>query len=97
LNGCEDVVSIDLKTEAPKLVIEASNWYKGTNGQEQNKKLTTNPYHSDDIPVVLRRDSFYKKTVQTSYFILRRIQIQGVYTCYNFIPVINEAYTLTIK
>jgi hypothetical protein len=40
--SCEDVVTVDLNTAPPKLVIEASiNWYKGTPGNEQKIKLTT--------------------------------------------------------
>jgi uncharacterized protein YceK len=97
LNGCEDVVSIDLKTEAPKLVIEASiNWYKGTNGQEQKIKLTTTTdYYSDDIPVVSGAIVSIKNSSNIIFYFTENSNT-GVYTCYNFIPVINEAYTLTI-
>ena len=39
-NSCEDVVSVNLNTAPPKLVIEASiNWLRGTAGNEQKIKL----------------------------------------------------------
>lgn len=71
LNSCEDVVTVDLKTDAPKLVIEASiNWDKGTTGQEQKIKLTTTTsYYSDEIPKVSGA-LVSIKTVQTSNLIL---------------------------
>jgi hypothetical protein len=40
LNSCTEVVNIDLNTESPRLVIEASiNWQKGTSGATQKIKL----------------------------------------------------------
>jgi hypothetical protein len=97
LNGCEDVVSIDLKTDTPKLVIEASiNWYKGTAGREQKIKLTTTTdYYSDKIPTVSGATVSIRNN---SNIIFKFIELSdtGVYTCSNFTPVINEAYTLTI-
>ena len=55
LHSCEEVVNVDLKTEAPRLVVDAGiNWYKGTAGNEQKIKLTTTTdYYSHTIPVVL--------------------------------------------
>ncbi|HEY4618907.1 MAG TPA: DUF4249 domain-containing protein [Flavobacterium sp.] len=97
LNGCEDVVAIDLKTDPPKLVIEASiNWYKGTNGQEQTIKLTTTTnYYSDEIPKVSGATVFIKNSSNTTFDFIE-IANTGVYACSNFKPIINEAYTLTI-
>ncbi|MFT5647694.1 MAG: hypothetical protein ACI976_002388, partial [Aureispira sp.] len=97
LNGCEDVVTIDLKTDAPKLVIEASiNWRKGTTGQEQKIKLTTTTnYYGGDIPAVSGATVSIKNSSNVIFY-FKELSNTGVYTCYNFIPVINEVYTLTI-
>jgi hypothetical protein len=97
LNGCEDVVSIDLKADAPKLVIEASiNWYKGTSGSEQKIKLTTTTgYYSDKIPTVSGATVSVKNNSNTTFKFIE-LSDTGVYMCSNFTPVINEAYTLTI-
>jgi hypothetical protein len=96
-NGCEDVVSIDLKTEAPKLVIEASiNWQKGTTGQEQKIKLTTTTsYYSDQILTVTGAIVTIKNR-SNMIFYFTETSNTGIYACYNFIPVVNEAYTLKI-
>ncbi|MGO4819236.1 DUF4249 domain-containing protein [Flavobacterium sp. W22_SRS_FP1] len=97
LNGCEDVVSIDLKTDAPKLVIEASiNWYKGTSGREQRIKLTTTTdYYSNQIPKVSGATVTIKNSSNIT-FDFTELSDTGVYICSNFIPIINETYTLTI-
>ncbi|EIA08129.1 DUF4249 domain-containing protein [Flavobacterium frigoris] len=97
VNGCEDVVNIDLQTDSPKLVIEASiNWYKGTTGKEQKIKLTTTTnYYSDIIPKVSGAIVSIKNSSNTT-FLFTEIANTGVYTCSNFIAVINESYTLTI-
>jgi len=97
LNGCEDVVNIDLQTDAPKLVIEASiNWNKGTTGKEQKIKLTTTTnYYSDLIPKVSGATVSIKNS-SNSTFRFTEIANTGVYTCSNFIAVLNETYTLTI-
>lgn len=97
LNGCEDVVSLDLKTDAPKLVIEASiNWFKGSTGQQQKIKLTTTTnYYSNEIPKVSGATVSIKNSSNTIFNFIE-IADTGVYTCSNFIPVINESYTLTV-
>jgi hypothetical protein len=97
LNGCEDVVTIDLKTDTPKLVIEASiNWYKGTTGQEQKIKLTTTTnYYSSEIPKVSGATVSITNSTNTTFY-FTEVSDTGIYTCFNFIPIINEHYTLTI-
>lgn len=97
LSGCEEVVSVDLKTDAPKLVIEASiNWYKGTSGQEQKIKLsTTTNYYSGETPKVSGATVTIKNSSNTTFNFIE-IPNTGTYTCSNFIPAVNESYTLTI-
>lgn len=96
--SCEDVVDVDLDTAAPKLVIEAAiNWEKGTTGKQQTIKLTTTTGYFDNvIPTVSGAFvSIQNSTGQQFYF--KEIQKTGRYMCNDFIPKINETYTLTIN
>lgn len=51
LNSCEEVIEVDLISEQPRLVIDASiNWYEGTNGNNQEIKLTLSaPFFDNQI------------------------------------------------
>ena len=50
LYACEDPINVDLDTEAPRLVIDASlNWFKGTTGNEQEIKLTLSAPFFDEM------------------------------------------------
>ena len=95
--SCEDVVTVDLNTAPPKLVIEASlNWYKGTTGNEQKIKLTTTSgYYSSVIPKVSGATIYVKNSNNTTFNFTENAN-SGEYFCTTFIPVINETYTLTV-
>lgn len=97
LNSCEDVVNVNLNTEKPRLVIDASiNWYKGTTGNEQKVKLTTTTnYFTNVIPTVSGATIYIKNSANTIFNFLE-IPNTGEYICNNFVPVINEVYTLTV-
>lgn len=97
-NSCQEVIPLDLNTAAPKLVIEASiNWKKGTNGNQQKIKLTTTTDYFDTvIPQVSGATIFIKNSANTQ-FNFAESSVKGEYICSNFIPVINESYTLTIR
>jgi len=96
-NSCEDVVTVDLKTAPPKLVIEASiNWQKGTLGNEQKIKLTTTTdYYSNVIPKVFGATVFVKNSSNVIFNFTEKPNT-GEYVCTNFIPTLNETYTLTV-
>ena len=96
-HSCEDVVDLDLKTAPPKLVIEATiNWYKGTTGNEQKIKLTTTTdYYSNVIPKVSGATVFVKNSANIVFNFIETPNT-GEYFCTNFIPSINETYTLTV-
>lgn len=96
-SSCEDVIDVDLNTAPPKLVIEASiNWYKGTSGNEQKIKLTsTSDYYSNAIPKVSGATVYVKNSANTTFNFIENPN-SGEYICTNFIPVINETYTLTV-
>lgn len=95
--SCEDVVTLDLNTAPPKLVIEASiNWSKGTSGNEQKIKLTTTTdYYSNEIPKVSGATVYVKNSSNTTFNFSENPNT-GEYFCTTFIPVINETYTLTV-
>jgi hypothetical protein len=96
-NSCEDVVSVDLKTAPPKLVIEASiYWQKGTTGNEQKIKLsTTTDYYSNTFPKVSGATVVVKNSSNVIFNFTEKPNT-GEYICTNFIPKINETYILTV-
>lgn len=95
--ACEKVVSVDLDTAAPRLVVEASiDWVKGTDGSHQEVKLTkTTGYYSKDIPVVSGATVFITNTAGT-IFTFAETPGTGLYVCDNFVPQINETYVLNV-
>lgn len=96
-NSCEDVVNISLNTDNPRLVIDASiNWQKGTTGNNQVIKLsTTTDFYTNVIPVVSGATVLIKNSSNV-IFNFTETPDTGIYLCSNFIPVIDETYTLTI-
>lgn len=94
--SCEDVIDINLNTAAPKLVVDASiNWVKGTPGNEQSIKLTLSaPYFDANVPPA--NNAIVTITNSNDSFNFLEDGDTGIYNNSNFIPVINETYTLTI-
>jgi len=95
--SCEEVVDVDLDTAPPKLVIEAAiNWEKGTSGKQQVIKLsTTTGYFESQIPIVSNAIISIKNSKnQTFNFV--EFNKSGRYICNDFIPQLNEQYTLTV-
>lgn len=100
LIGCEDVVSVDLDTAPPKLVIDASiKWEKGTSGIDQKIKLTTTTnYYSNDIPVATGATvsiTNITSNIPNNFQFIENGQT-GEYICNNFVPIINDEYQLTV-
>jgi len=96
--ACEKVIDVDLNTAEPKLVIEASiNWYAATAGNEQKIKLsTTTGYFSNEIPKVSDAIVFITNSTNQVFDFLEDPNELGSYKCTNFIPTVNETYTLTV-
>jgi hypothetical protein len=96
-NCCTDVVDIPLDTDNPRLIIDASiNWQKGTSGNNQVVKLTTTTdFYTNVIPVVSGATVFIKNSSNTVFNFIETPNT-GIYVCENFIPVIDQTYTLTI-
>ncbi|MGL2987766.1 DUF4249 domain-containing protein [Flavobacterium sp. RSSA_27] len=95
--GCEDVVDVDLNTAPPKLVIEAAiKWQKGTSGNLQRIRLTTTTdYFSNSIPKVSGAIVTITNSTNTVFNFVEAPNT-GEYFCSNFVPKINETYTLTV-
>ncbi len=97
LTGCEEVVDVDLDTAAPRLVVDASiNWEQGTDGAQQKIKLTTTTsYYSATVPAVTGATVFVKNSNNTIFDFIE-VPSTGEYVCSNFVPQLNETYTLTV-
>lgn len=98
LMSCEDKVNVALDTANPKLVIDANIlWQKGTDGSTQKIKLTTTTdYYSNVIPTVSGAVVYVTNSANT-VFTFTETPNTGEYVCTNFVPVINENYTLMVQ
>ena len=97
LTSCEEVVNVDLDTAAPRLVVDASiNWEQGTDGAEQKITLTTTTsYYSSSVPMVTGATVFVENS-NNIIFNFIEVPNTGEYVCSNFVPQLNEIYTLTV-
>ena len=97
LTGCEDVITADLNTAPPRLVIDASiDWVKNTTGNEQKIVLsTTTGYYSPEFPTV---SGAVVTVTNPSNTVFEFVETPGTgqYVCSNFLPVIGQTYTLKI-
>ncbi len=95
--ACEDVIELNVPTESPRLVIDASiNWFKGTLGNEQQIKLTlTAPYFENSVPPANGAQVEIKDNSNNN-FIFTEDGLTGIYKNSRFFPVLNETYYLTI-
>lgn len=98
LVGCEEVITVDLDTAAPRLVIDASiDWENNTTGNEQKIKLsTTTGYYSPTFPTVSGATITVTNSASTVFNFIETPNT-GEYICTNFVPTIGESYTLTIN
>jgi len=98
LASCTDVIDVEVPVAAPRLVIEASlDWEKGTQGNNQVIKLSTStPYFdSETITVVTGASVIITNDNNNEEFIFMD-QNNGNYTISNFIPVLDQSYTLKV-
>lgn len=96
--SCEDVVDVDLNDENPRLVIDAAiKWQKGTAGETQSIRLSmTNNYYTNDV-VPASGAVVQITNSSNTVFVFAEVGTTGEYVCTNFVPVINESYTLTVQ
>lgn len=97
VTGCEKVIKEDLKTAAPRLVVDASiDWVKNTAGNEQKIILsTTTGYFSSEFPGV---SGAIITVTNPSNIVFDFVEMPGTgqYICNNFLPVIGQTYNLKI-
>lgn len=98
LLGCEDVIQVDLATGEDKIVIDAEIlWQKGTDGSVQKIKISRMAaYYDPSVPKVSGAEVYVSNSAGTQFFFSESEGL-GVYVCSNFIPVLNETYTLYVK
>ena len=97
VTGCEKVITADLKTASPRLVIDASiDWVKNTAGNEQKIVLsTTTGYYSPELPGVSGAVITVTNPLNTVFEFVETPGT-GQYICRNFLPVIGQSYSLKI-
>ncbi len=97
LFSCEDVVDVDVPTEEPRLVIEASlDWEKGTLGNNQTIELSMSTPYFDTTPSPVT-GATVKVTNETDGNVYTFIdQEDGRYIISNFEPIINHTYFLEV-
>ncbi len=93
----EEVITVNLDTASPRLVIDASiDWIKGTSGSRQTIKLTTTAgYYEEGVPAVTGAEVFVTNSSNTVFDFVE-IPGSGEYVCSDFIPTVGEVYTLDI-
>jgi hypothetical protein len=96
--SCEDVIKVNVPTEKPRLVIDASiNWFKGTSGANQEIKLTlTAPYFDSTVPPA-NGAQIQITDSNNNVFVFTEDAASGIYKNNTFIPSINEIYNLSIS
>jgi len=96
--SCSDVIDVDVQSSQTRLVIQASlDWEKGSTGNEQLITLSTSTEFFDTTSsttisgasVIVSNDSSGMEFIFTD-------QNNGAYSTTEFIPVLNESYTLEI-
>ena len=96
--SCTEVIDVDVPTEAPRLVVEATiSWELGTLGNEQTVKLSSStPYFNNTEMVAVTGASVKITNDTTNDTFTFADQNDGNYYCDYFIPVVNQSYTLQI-
>jgi hypothetical protein len=98
LFSCEDVIDITLNEADPRLVVEASiDWFKNTSGNEQSIKLSLSAPFFDESTPPANGASIQITDTNNNTFNFIEDGTTGIYRNTDFIPVIDEAYTLTIN
>lgn len=99
VTSCVDVIEVDVPTEEPRLVVEASlDWEKGTQGNEQVIYLSLSiPYFDSGEKNSVTGATVKVKRNTTSDIFNFEDKNDGSYTTSNFIPVVGEEYTLEIN
>lgn len=97
--SCTDVVDVDVPEAAPRLVVEASiDWEKETQGNEQFIKLSmSTPFFDNLTNTAVSGASVIITNTTTNEVFEFSDQGEGIYSTSNFLPVLNQSYTLEIN
>ncbi len=98
MSSChEEVITVNLDTAVPRLVIDASiDWVKGTEGNIQTIRLTTTTgYYEEKAPTVSGAEVFVTNNSNTVFRFIEGHN-PGEYVCTDFVPAEGESYTLNI-
>ena len=98
LTSCTDVIELDVPSEAPRLVIEASiNWEKETIGNNQRIKLSkSTPYFdTNGVEPVLGASVKITNDTNGTVFVFTD-NSDGSYSTDSFVPLVNNSYTLEV-
>jgi hypothetical protein len=97
IESCQDVVEVDLDTTEPKLVIDANiKWQKGMAGNEQTIRLsTTTNFYSNAVPNASGGTVTVTNSRNTVFNFNEKLGASE-YICTDFVPEINEIYTLKV-
>lgn len=98
LSSCEEVIDVDLQDEAPRLVIEASiDWEKGTSGNEQLIQLNMSTPFFETTSITAVEGAMVSVTNDSTDAIFVFTDAgDGNYTTSEFIPILNDTYTLEV-
>lgn len=96
ISSCDDVVDVDVKNDAPRLVVEALiNWEKGTTGNEQKITLTqSSPFFKKETITATGATVLITHENGTEFPFTETDA--GIYTTSTFQPEIGVTYTLDI-
>ena len=98
LTSCSDVIDVEVPTATKRLNIEAFlDWQKGTSGNEQTIKLSTStPYFDTTVNNTVVGASVKVTNIDSNTEYIFTDQNDGTYTISNFVPVINNTYSLEV-
>lgn len=96
--SCEDVIDIETTAGKTRLVIEASlDWEKGAVGNNQTIILSVSTPYFDTTTNAMVTGATVSVVNNNSGAAYNFVdQNDGTYTITNFVPVINDAYTLEV-
>lgn len=97
LSSCEEVVDLNLEEGPTRLVIEASiAWVKDTPGNLQQITLSQTSSYYDSVRPPAPGAVVSITDEQGRVFRFQEEDTPGLYVCAEFIPVLNNGYTLSI-
>ncbi len=98
ITSCEDVIDVEVQEAPERLTIEASlDWEKGTAGNEQTIKLSTStPYFQTELNNAVTGATVRVTNDSNGAVFIFADQNNGEYFNGNFVPVLNQQYTLEV-